>query len=128
MLNNKGYGTFRPNEDVDEMTCHYCTSEIISIKTVILFQAEGKIKFHLNKTVKNENDISEFVAAGDQIVIFGDEKAFEEYNYVIIEVLKSSKPHKNIIAGIKNDDFSRQKSPRGALGGGGPSRLIPRFK
>jgi len=107
MVFKKNYGTFRPNEDVLTMSCHICTSTIISIKSVILFQSEGIIEFCLNNTKKP--DYSKFKAIGNQVIIFGDEDDFEEYDTVVIKVLKSSIPHKNTIAGITKDDLKNSK-------------------
>jgi hypothetical protein len=107
MVFKKNYGTFRPNEDIEKMSCHICSSEIIRITSVILFQAEGIIEFRLDKT--KISDSNQFEALGNQVIIFGDEDAFEEYAKVLIKVFQSSKPHKNTIAGITKDDLKNSK-------------------
>jgi hypothetical protein len=109
MIFKKGYGTFRPNEDINqEMICHFCSDQIKCIKSFIILQAEGKIEFRLNKTKNNDEDL--FEAKGNKLIIFGDEEAYEEYDKIIITVVKSCKPHKNIIAGITCDDLKSKFS------------------
>ena len=78
VIASKGYGTFRPIEDAKNSTCHFCQQTKISIKSIIISQAEGKIEFSLNNT--NKIDKSEFEAKGNQVIIFGDEDSSEEYD------------------------------------------------
>ncbi len=109
MIFKKGYGIFRPNEDINqEMICHFCSEQIRSIKSVILLQAEGKIEFRLNNTKDNVEDT--FKAKGSELIIFGDEESYEEFDKIVITVAKSCKPHKNIIAGITCDDLNSKIS------------------
>jgi len=86
------------NNDTNLLQCSFCDSLInktTSIKGMILFQAEAKIRFKLDSEFHPEarTTAQKFLATGKKYKIFGDDNNQQKFESILMNISKSSRTH-----------------------------------